>query len=84
LHNFLRKQIPNRYVTPQCTDTENVEVGRITLGLRVDPNEVHDLQRGSTRRTSESAKAVRNKFMFYFNSGGAVSWQDKSVECGGQ
>jgi hypothetical protein len=56
LRNFLRKQIPNRYVTPQCTDTENDEVGRITLGLRMDPNEVHDLQRGSTRRTSRISK----------------------------
>lgn len=77
LHNYLRmKSVPSSYIQQHCLDFENFEDGTIALGLRTDPELMHNLQRGRVCNASEIAKESRNKFVDYFNGDGQVPWQN--------
>lgn len=66
LHNFLRKKLPHRYMTPE----EEVE--------NEFENELTSLQNSQlSRNPTENAKAVRDRFLEYFTSVGAVDWQEE-------
>lgn len=67
LHNFLRKQCQQSYVTPDLNDTDNnIEVQGL-VDLRNDAN---------GRNISNDARFCRDKFVEYFINEGRVEWQD--------
>lgn len=77
LHNYLRSKIPQEYSPFDWLDSEDLETGVFTPGPRMDPNK--NLAPGANRSKSEKAKAVREKFVHYFNNKGAVEWQGRFV-----
>ncbi|XP_057299342.1 uncharacterized protein LOC130629968 [Hydractinia symbiolongicarpus] len=81
LHNFLRKKKPSEYSPPGSFDVKNLKNGS-----------VHSCEwRSQTQRGMESinfagsnnykndARIIRDKFCAYFNSTGAVPWQETFV-----
>lgn len=77
LHNFLRRKYSTTYTPNSTLDYEDTVEGTLTLGLRVDSTNLLQLDRGHYRNISYDAKMTREEFLNYFNSEGAVSWQNK-------
>lgn len=70
LHNFLRNKCSSTYsseLNEDLTDIGSVELNMVQL------------QRTFTRNPGQEAKEVRNKFMTYFNTAGALSWLNDKV-----
>jgi len=76
LHNFLRRTSPYMYTPPECLDTEDLQNGRVTAGLRSDPSSMATLKRGNNRNHQLTGKEVRSQFVEYFNNERTVPWQD--------
>jgi hypothetical protein len=55
-------------------DKEDTETGTINCGLRTDPTNVTDLQKGHNRNATEGKNCERNFFTFFKNKE-QVSWQ---------
>lgn len=64
LHNFLRKKTPHRYMTPEEELSNEFQHNMVSLE-----------NRQLSRNSAQHAKAVRDKFLDYFNTVGAVDWQ---------
>lgn len=79
LHNFLRRQCSDTYMSPDVVDTENTQDGSVVVGARCDPDFIHDLQQGRRGLLMKRGKEVREKFTEYFNNEGSVPWQDQAI-----
>ena len=79
LHNFLRRTSPDTYTPPECFDTEDLQNGTVTAGLRSNPSSMAALKRGNNRNHQLTGKEVRSQFMEYFNKEGKVPWQDNCI-----
>lgn len=78
LHNFLRRNNPNKYCPSECFD-EDLERGELVPGLRATQEVFVDLQRGQNRNATSTAKEIREQFKNYFCNEGRVPWQDKFI-----
>lgn len=65
LHNFLRKKCPGFYQTPEEELDDESEATLTTLQSQI------------ARNPTGNAKAVREMYMEYFNTVGAVDWQNR-------
>jgi hypothetical protein len=79
LHNFLRRIFPDTYTPSECFDTEDLQNGTVTAGLRSNPSSMTTLKRGNNRNHQLTGKEVRSQFVEYFNSEGKVPWQDNCI-----
>ena len=80
LHNWLRKTSAATYITPGLVDTEHLETGHITPGSwRNLPSALHPLQHQGTNNYSRNAANIREKYVEYFSTNGAVSWQLNAI-----
>ena len=79
LHNFLRRTSPDTYTPPECFDTEDLQNGTVTAGLRSNSSSMATLKRGNNRNHQLTGKEVRSQFMEYFNNEGKVPWQDNCI-----
>jgi len=79
LHNFLRRTSPDTYTPPESFDTEDLQNGTVTAGLRSNPSSMTTLKRGNNRSRQLTRKEVRSQFMEYFNNEGKVPWQDNCI-----
>jgi len=78
-HSFLRRTSPDTYTPPECFDTEDLQNGTVTAGLRSNPSSMATLKMGSNRNLQLTGKEVRSQFMEYFNNEGKVPWQDNCI-----
>jgi len=78
LHNFLRRTSTDMYTPSECFDTEDLQNGTATAGLRSNPSSMGTSKRGNNRNHQLTGKAVRSKFVEYFNKG-KVPWQDNCI-----
>lgn len=77
LHNLLRKNNKAAYTPPVMVDREDIEGGNIIPGVWREGNAaLVPLQVGQNRNVSSGAKENRDKYVAYFNSTGAVPWQN--------
>lgn len=77
LHNFLRRKNELSYIEGGF-DLENIETGVMEYAdWRNEPELLRSVNATCARNSSNSAKNVRNKFCEYFNSKGAVPWQEE-------
>ena len=67
LHNFLRLSC-NSYAADVQDESEEVQSDIFT-----------PLQRGHNRHAGEEGRAVREKFLRYFNEEGKIPWQNRIV-----
>ena len=79
LHNFLRRTPPDTYTPPKCFDTEDLQNGTVTAGLRSNPSNMATLKRGNNRNRQLTGKEVRSQFVEYFNDESKVPWQDNCI-----
>jgi len=79
LHSFLRRTSPDTYTPPECFDTEDLQNGTVTAGLRSNPSSMAKLKRGNNRNRQLTGKEVRSQFVEYFNGEGKVPWQDNCI-----
>jgi len=79
LHNFLRRTSPDTYTPSECFDTEDLQNGTVTAGLRSNPSSMATLKRGNSRNHQLTGKEVRSQFVEYFNNKGNVPWQDNCI-----
>ena len=79
LHNFLRRDQITQYTQPEGSlDMEDISNGIMTPAEWRSTSQLLGLQRMG-RNATIYAKHVRDQYMAYFNSDGAVPWQDKVV-----
>lgn len=78
LHNFLRRQCTTIYSPDTCLDKEDFDKGCLEPGYRA--TNLDNMQRGFGKRSTTSAKQVREQFMNYFVSEGAVPWQERMIQ----
>lgn len=77
LHNFLREKVIGSYLPPGSVDTENLEDCNISQGdWRTTKNNFINLRK-IPLNSSRMAKDIQTRFCEYFNSVGAVPWQEK-------
>jgi hypothetical protein len=79
LHNILHRTSPDMYTPFECFDTEDLQNGTVTAGLRSNPSSMATLQRGNNRNHQLTGKEVRSQFVEYFNNEGKVPWQDNCI-----
>lgn len=76
LHNWLRKSSAATFIALGLVDTEDLETGHITLGSwRNEQSALHRLQHQGSNNYSRQASDVREKYVDYFFTNGAVPWQ---------
>jgi len=81
---MLRSQVVGRamYTPPSLLDIENVMTGEFRRGDWRCENAsgiVNLIHQGGNRHTN-TAIALRNKWCEYFNTVGAVAWQERMVQ----
>ncbi|GFT51223.1 protein ALP1-like [Trichonephila clavipes] len=77
-HNFLTNKSKNTYIPEDCADREDILNGVLIEGnWRQNTNPLISCQRISSRG-SNYAKDLRDRFCNFFNSEGAVPWQDNN------
>jgi hypothetical protein len=79
LHNFLRRTSPDMHTPSECFDTEDLQNGTVTAGLRSNPSSMATLKRGNNMNHQLIGKEVRSQFVEYFNNEGKVPWQDNCI-----
>lgn len=82
LHNYLRSGSLTRYTytPPSLVDQEDTETGQIIRGAwREEPECMQPIAASSDRNPCVQAKEVREEYCSYFNTNGAVSWQENSI-----
>lgn len=77
LHNLLIKQ--KSYIQRGEVDIEDTATGNIEPGSWRDDSQILELQRSRAGNATLMAKQVRDDFCEYFNTVGAVSWQDRMI-----
>lgn len=79
LHNLLRHKKIESYVQGGI-DVENMNTGDfINADWRSEPT-LLNLQPLNGRNTTNTAKQIRNQFCYYFNTVGAVPWQNNMFQ----
>jgi hypothetical protein len=78
LHNFLRRKSTHTYTPSHDLDRENPETGLIELGLR-SQDTLAPLEATTNRNSTANAKKARGDFEKYFNTTGAVTWQESMI-----
>jgi len=58
LHNFLCKTSPDTYTPPECFDTEHLQNGTVTAGLRSNSSSMATMKRGNNRNHQLTGKEV--------------------------
>jgi hypothetical protein len=79
LHTFLRRTSPDTYTPSECFDTEDLQNGTVTTGLRSNPSSMATLKRGNNRNHQLTGKEIRSQFVEFFNNEGKVPWQDNCI-----
>jgi hypothetical protein len=79
LYNFLRRTSPDTYTPSECFDTEDLQNGTVTAGLRSNPSSTATLKKGNKRNHQLTGNEVRSQFVEYFNNEGKVPWQDNCI-----
>ena len=84
LHNYLRSKNTSRnlYTPPGSFDTENTDTGTVLPGAWRQGTQgqgLTSLSKQGSNRTANRAKEIQAYFCEYFNTSGAVQWQDKMV-----
>lgn len=79
LHNFLLDHQPNSYAPPSALYQEDFGRGTINHGYNISQSNMMDLQAQAPTNLSSAPRAVREMFMEYFMTDGAVPWQDKHI-----
>lgn len=82
LHNYLRTESLTRYTytPPSLVDQEDTETGQLIHGAwREEPECMRPIAASSDRNSSLQAKQVREEYCSYFNTNGAVSWQENAL-----
>lgn len=84
LHNMLRNKVVGRiiYTPPTFIDEEDIMTGEIRQGdFRIESaSGLVNLSRQGGNRHANSAILLRNKWCIYFNTEGAVPWQERMVK----
>ncbi|KAB0805310.1 hypothetical protein PPYR_02280 [Photinus pyralis] len=79
LHNFLRIHCKSKYTGSGSLDVEDTENRALIPGeWRKDEEVLGQLQQ-STRNSSDEAKGTRDLYCTFFNSTGAVPWQEDMI-----
>nr|XP_022900835.1 protein ALP1-like isoform X1 [Onthophagus taurus] len=80
LHNWLRKENRNTYLTSSDVDHEDIETGNSPLGSwRTDTEGLQSICHQGSNHSSISAIQKRETFKNYFNNKGAVPWQSRMI-----
>ncbi|XP_061717342.1 putative nuclease HARBI1 [Cydia pomonella] len=79
LHNFLIKMLPNSYISPECFDREQTDIGHVTPGYDTNHSTMEPLQQRNIGNTARTPKMIRQEFMNYFNNEGQVPWQNNFI-----
>ena len=58
LHNFLRRTSPDMYTPSECFDSEDLQNGTVTAGLKSNPSIMATLKRGNNRKHQLTGKEV--------------------------
>ena len=79
LHNFLGDKTPD-CPHPGSVDIENLEEGKIyERGWRSEHREMPLVSISGSNNFTKSSKEIRDGFCNYFNTTGAVPWQEKFI-----
>ena len=79
LHNVLRDKTPD-CPHPGSADIENLEEGKIHEGSwRSEHGEMPSVSISGSNNCTKSSKQIREEFCNYFNTTGAVPWQEKFI-----
>jgi hypothetical protein len=73
LHNFLHRTCPHSYTLIDCLNKDDTKTGTVTLGLRANPTDMINLQRGHNRNATEKAKVAREMLLTHFKNKGKFS-----------
>ena len=79
LHNFLCE--PSEYTPPGTFDVENIETGSVKHGdwhSQVEEG-MRSIGPTGSNNYKKDARIIRDEFCKYFNTVGAVSWQERFV-----
>ena len=82
LHNYLREKSPLKYTPPGTFDTENLEDGCLYDGdWREDLRDggMRSIRVNGSNNYRADAKEIREQFCKYFNTVGAVEWQERFI-----
>lgn len=83
LHNLLRTDTVGTlmYSQPELLDREDVLTGRIHRGehRNMAPQGLLPLGNQGGNRHADDALTIRERWTYYFNGPGAVSWQDRMI-----
>jgi len=61
-------------------DTENILTREVEPGSwRSENRNLTELQHAQSRNSPSTAKEIRDQFCHYFNTSGAVHWQDNMI-----
>ena len=78
LHNLLRSRVPSQYIPCGSLDKEDRHTGQIKKGdWRDAQNGFENFKKKTGYNSSNAAKEVQKRYCEYFNSVGAVPWQNK-------
>lgn len=80
LHNWLRAKSVNVYLPTGSVDEEDINQGKVVLGSW--RSEISGLQKAVTvgsNHSSQFARKLRDRYVDYFMTTGAVSWQDRMI-----
>ena len=77
LHNLLTIKYPKQTIS--MADKEDIKTKVVTPGEWRDDKKLPELQKLAGNTYLEVAKIQRNYLTDYYNSVGAVSWQDKMI-----
>lgn len=79
LHNYLRRKKMDIF-WQESFDTENILTGKVEPGSwRSENRNLTELQYVQSRNSPSTAKEIRDQFCHYFNTSGAVHWQDNMI-----
>ncbi|XP_037810112.1 putative nuclease HARBI1 isoform X2 [Lucilia sericata] len=76
LHNFLRREYEQTYFEGGF-DSEIVETGAMEYADWHNGPNLQNLKASTSKNATNNAKYIRETFSTYFNTNGAVSWQNK-------
>lgn len=82
LHNLLRREHSSDHTPSGSFDVEDLENHQIIQGTWRREGELTGLQPVRLGRLPADGKAVRELFCEYFNSSGAVPWQENMISAG--